>query len=168
MKSMAQSLIFQAYQENGLKILDDFSSYFKTPIRKPNMTISDYEYIDIEKKFLLGNYRYSVFDTESKPIIFIADIPLIKVLTHLCFGGDALVEMSKNLALSEEFISDWFAKKWAEMTAPFYKLRLKKVETSIEVIHCFDQKEKVMLIQFPIILGHEFIGNAIFIESKEG
>lgn len=168
MKPIQKSLIYNAYKENGLKFLDDLSTYLREPILQPEVRIEMNEYSEIQDFFSDGNYVHAVCHTELKPIILIMDVLLIKSMTHLCFGG-TLVSVQANipLTIAEEFIMEWFSKKCIGMADSICQISLKRFERSIKTIHSFYQKEKIMLLQLPIVLKDQLIGQIAFLEPTE-
>jgi len=168
MKPIQKSLIYQAYQENGLKFLDDLSTYLKEPILQPEVRIAMNEYSEVQNFFSDGKYVHAVFDTEFKPIILIMDVLLIKSMTNLCFGGPLLpVQADMSLTIAEEFIVEWFSKKCLSMADSICQISLKRFERSIKTIHSFYQKETIMLLQLPMVLKDQLIGQIVFLESTE-
>lgn len=169
MMPIQKSLIYHAYKENGLKFLDDLSTYLREPILQPEVRIAMNDYSEVQDFFSEGHYVHVVFQTAFKPIILIMDVVLIKSMTHLCFGGTlAPVQADIPLTIAEEFIVEWFSKKCLKMAECISQISLKRVERSIKTIHSFYQKEKIMLLQLPIILKDELIGQVVFLESTEG
>jgi hypothetical protein len=165
---MKKTLFYHSYQENGLKFLDDVASYLKIPLNQPVIETSEDSYQGIQTSFLKNEYVISIFNGKPKPVVLILEIPFIKTLTQLAFGGKLETSFTASpLSISEEFITEWISKKSAALFDSFYPLSFKRFESSIEAVHSFRTEEKIVLNSLRLTIKKQPIGSMLFLESRE-